>query len=65
MRIDHLVDLAHQARHLLERDDDALVAGDVLGRDDATPLLPGRAAVVEPLAEDLIAAELKVAGGDV
>src|SRR5438132_1516641 len=49
-----LVDLIHDADRLGEGDDNLLVVGDVLLRENAT------LAVLEPLVTDLVAADVKV-----
>ena len=57
MLLDDLVNLPHQPHRLLERHDDPLVVGDVLRRERAARLA---APVVEPLAADMVAADVKV-----
>jgi len=56
--LNNLVNLFHQPNCFLERDDDALVVGDVVGGKGATGHALFAAPVVEPLAQYLVAADV-------
>ena len=57
--LNHLVNLRHQVDGVVKRDDETLVVGDVLGGEGAAWLPALAAPVVEPLGQNLVAADVE------